>query len=73
MISKWTAVLKGRAYWSLSNAYTALGQHHKAMQYARLHLNVSKEIGDEAGKMAADENLRDLQIALSTQSNVTGR
>ena len=57
-------MLQGRAYWSLSNAHTALGNHHKAIQFAQWHLDISREIGDEAGKTAAANNLRDLRIAV---------
>lgn len=65
-------MLKGRAFWSLGNVYTALGDHQKAVQYAQMHLKVSKEIDDETGRVAASENLRDLQVAMSTQNSMTG-
>jgi len=58
-----TVLLQGRAYWSLGNAHTALGNHTQALEFARWHLQVSREIGDEAGKLAAAANLRDLQLA----------
>lgn len=35
---------EGRAYWSLGNAYTALGKHAEALSYAELHLQISKEV-----------------------------
>ena len=35
---------EGRAYWSLGNALTALGQHKEALEYATQHLLISKEV-----------------------------
>jgi len=35
---------EGRAYWSLGNALTALGQHKDALNYAMQHLLISKEV-----------------------------
>lgn len=38
------SVGEGRAYWSLGNAHTALGNHEQAMQFAEKHLEIAKEV-----------------------------
>ena len=35
---------EGRAYWSLGNAHTALGNHEQAMFFAEKHLEIAKEV-----------------------------
>lgn len=35
---------EGRAYWSLGNAHTALGNHQQAMYFAEKHLEIAKEV-----------------------------
>lgn len=35
---------EGRACWSLGNAYTALGNHDTALDFAQKHLEISKEV-----------------------------
>lgn len=35
---------EGRAYWSLGNAHTALGNHEQAMYFAEKHLEIAKEV-----------------------------
>lgn len=35
---------EGRACWSLGNAHAALGNHEKALHFARKHLDISKEV-----------------------------
>lgn len=35
---------EGRAYWSLGNAHTALGNHQQAMYFAEKHLQIAKEV-----------------------------
>lgn len=35
---------EGRAYWSLGNAHTALGNHEQAMCFAEKHLEIAKEV-----------------------------
>lgn len=35
---------EGRACWSLGNAFVSLGNHKKALHYARKHLEISKEV-----------------------------
>jgi len=34
----------GRAYWSLGNAHSAMGNHEKALHYASKHLEISKQV-----------------------------
>lgn len=35
---------EGRAYWSLGNAHTALGNHQQAMYFAEKHLEIAQEV-----------------------------
>ena len=53
-----------RAYWSLGNAYTCLGEHRQARHYAERHLALATELGDTEGAAIAQKNLRDLDNAL---------
>ena len=53
-----------RAYWSLGNAYTCLGEHRQARYYAERHLQLATELEDEEGMAIAQQNLRDLDTAL---------
>ena len=53
-----------RAYWSLGNAYTCLGEHRQARHYAEKHLQLATELGDEEGAAIARKNLHDLDNAL---------
>ena len=53
-----------RAYWSLGNAYTCLGEHRQARHYAERHLQLATELGDVEGAAIAQKNLRDLDNAL---------
>ncbi|XP_059503792.1 G-protein-signaling modulator 2 isoform X3 [Stegostoma tigrinum] len=55
---------EGRACWSLGNAYTALGDHEQAVHFAEKHFEISKEVGDRSGELAARMNLSDLQMVL---------
>ena len=36
---------ESRAYWSLGNAHSALGNHESALDFANQHLEISKEVG----------------------------
>jgi len=42
---------EGRAYWSLGNAHSALGQHKEAFHFAQKHLEISRETGDRMGQV----------------------
>ena len=53
-----------RAYWSLGNAYTCLGEHRQARHYAERHLTLATELGNVEGAAIAQKNLRDLDNAL---------
>ena len=53
-----------RAYWSLGNAYTCLGEHRQARHYAEQHLRLATELGDEEGVAIAKQNLHDLDTAV---------
>ena len=53
-----------RAYWSLGNAYTCLGEHRQARHYAERHLQLATDMGDVEGVAIAQQNLRDLDNAL---------
>ena len=53
-----------RAYWSLGNAYTCLGEHRQARHYTERHLALAMELGDTEGVAIAQQNLRDLDTAL---------
>ena len=53
-----------RAYWSLGNAYTCLGEHRQARHFAEQHLQLATELGDEVGVAIAKQNLHDLDTAL---------
>lgn len=68
---------EGRACWSLGNAYSAMANHEKALHFATLHLNISKELGDQTGQDTAQTNVADLQKILgldtSHQENDKGR
>ena len=35
---------EGRACWSLGNVNTSLGNHKDALEYAKIHLEISKEV-----------------------------
>lgn len=35
---------EGRACWSLGNAHASLGNHEKALSFAKRHLQISKEV-----------------------------
>lgn len=35
---------ESRAYWSLGNAHSALGNHESALDFASKHLEISKEV-----------------------------
>ena len=41
-----------------------MGNHEKALHFANLHLNLSKELGDEMGQATAQMNVEDLQKIL---------
>ena len=55
---------EARAYWSLGNAFTCLGEHRLARQYAEKHLQLTLELGDMEGVATARQNLKDLDNAL---------
>jgi hypothetical protein len=42
---------EGRAYWSLGNAYSAMGCHKEAFHFAQKHLESSRETGDTLGQV----------------------
>uniref|UniRef100_A0A3Q0S1G5 Uncharacterized protein n=1 Tax=Amphilophus citrinellus TaxID=61819 RepID=A0A3Q0S1G5_AMPCI len=63
------SVGEGRAYWSLGNAHTALGNHEQAMYFAEKHLEIAKETGDKSGEATARMNLSDLRLAVGLKSN----
>lgn len=62
---------EGRAYWSLGNAHTALGNHQQAMYFAEKHLEIAKEVCAEGltsslrGRMRAAVSLRLHLLAIS--------
>ena len=51
---------EGRACWSLGNAHSSMGQHLEAYQYAKRHLEISRDTGDRMGQATAQLNLADL-------------
>ncbi|CAG7825962.1 unnamed protein product, partial [Allacma fusca] len=55
---------EGRAFWSLGNAHAAMGEHRQALLYAKQHLLVSKELGDQMGQATAQMNVTDLRKVL---------
>ena len=59
-----TRVGEARAYWSLGNAYTALGDHRQARHFAEKQLQLSLELGDEEAAATAKQNLADLNTVL---------
>ena len=50
----------GRACWSLGNAHSSMGQHLEAYQYAKRHLEISRDTKDRMGQATAQLNLADL-------------
>lgn len=42
---------ESRAYWSLCNAHSAMGQPEEAFHFAQKHLEISKETGDKIGQV----------------------
>lgn len=60
---------EGRACWSLGNAYSAMGNHEKALHFAQMHLNISKELKDPTGQATAQMNVVDLQKILGIEKN----
>lgn len=55
---------EARAYWSLGNSYSALGDHRQARHFANKHLQLSVQLGDEEGIETAKRNLADLDSVL---------
>ena len=55
---------EARAYWSLGNSYSALGDHRQARHFANKHLQLSIQLGDEEGIETAKRNLADLNSVL---------
>ena len=55
---------ESRAYWSLGNIYTALGDHRQAHYFADKHLQLCLQLGDEEGVETAKRNLADLDSIL---------
>ena len=51
---------EGRACWSLGNAHSSMGQYLEAYQYARRHLEISRDTKDRMGQATAQLNLADL-------------
>ncbi|KAJ8957073.1 hypothetical protein NQ318_007286, partial [Aromia moschata] len=56
---------EGRACWSLGNAHASLGNHEKALSFAKKHLELSKELGDPMGEATAKMNISDLKKILN--------
>ena len=55
---------ESRAYWSLGNNYTALGDHRQARHFANKHLQLSVQLGDQEGIEISKRNLADLDNVL---------
>ena len=53
-----------RAYWSLGNSHTALGDHRQARYFTDKHLQLSIQLGDEESIETAKKNLADLDNVL---------
>lgn len=58
---------EGKAYWSLGNAYTSLGDYKQARHFSSKHLQLAAEIGDSNAVDVARENLTDLDNVLQLQ------
>lgn len=58
---------EARAYWSLGNAYTALGDYRQAHHFSSKHLDLAADIGDSEGVDTAHRNLADLNNMLQLQ------
>lgn len=58
---------EGRAYWSLGNAYTSLGEFKQARHFSAKHLQLAAELGDSEAVDTARRNLTDLDNRLQLQ------
>ena len=58
---------EARAYWSLGNAYTSLGDYRQARHFSQKHMQLAVEIGDSEGVDTARRNLADLDNMLLLQ------
>ncbi len=58
---------ESRAYWSLSNAHTSLGDYKQARIFSAKYLKVAAEIGDSNAVDIARRNLADLDNVLLLQ------
>lgn len=60
---------EGRAYWSLGNALSSVGNHKEALNYALKHLEISKKLGDKIGLETAAKSISDLKSLLVQKTN----